>query len=126
MTLSMVISCKSTAVEGKYDQVFSEFYSDFKLQKEVSSKDEQLILKQYKLAHDHIKDDYIVEAISIFNMLSMNENFDFSQDAKWFLGLCHLREENLVEAKSIFSDISQNTDHKYQQSAIKIFNTLKE
>ena len=52
-------------------------------------------------------------------------DFNFNDQAEWYLGLAYLKEKKLREAIDLFNNIAKNPDHSYHSSALQLKTSLK-
>jgi len=72
-----------------------------------------------------MKSDDPAGAIQYFNQIIESKDFNFSDEAKWYLALSHLQLDDTNAAKKVLEDLTQNKNVNHFDEAIKILEKIK-
>ena len=75
---------------------------------------------RFMQAHAYYKQDQLVEAVSIFNEIAMDEEHANRENAEWQLVLIALKENHKSEINRLLEIINSEPSHTYYEQALKL------
>jgi len=117
---SVIRSIESLYIDGKYAQAIPLFQNALK---NSTNKSSQMLLG---LGISYLETDQPKKAIEQFETIITNKDFNFEDEAEWYLSLTYLKIEDTINAKLHLDNLASDSKRDHHESAQKLLSLLAE